>query len=189
MKTDLMRADISGGDLLSVPSPRPSRFCQTRRGENSRGRVCVPNAATIWMPQFTKPLRGTRSQGSSVQAGLATLATAGLICETRFGVLKMVALQSRHPYGVLRLPASAKRRRSSDTDPLLQVRQQDYRKPRTGEPPKRDQACSLSCPRAQLHLRPRTGPEGTGKAVPQSPEPILSTCDGGKSPMREDGQL
>jgi len=98
-------------------------------------------------------------------------------------------LQSGHPYGVLRLPASAERRRSSDTAPLLQVRRQDYRIPRPGEPPKRDQACSLSCPRSQLHLRPRTGPEGTGKAVPQSPEPILSTCGDGKSPMTEDGQL
>ena len=29
------------------------------------------------------------TQGSSVQAGHATLATAGLICETRFGVFRL----------------------------------------------------------------------------------------------------
>jgi hypothetical protein len=42
---------------------------------------------------------GRLTQGSSVQAGLATLATAGLICETRFGVFKM----GRHNHGWTRI--------------------------------------------------------------------------------------
>jgi hypothetical protein len=64
MKTDLMRADINGGSLLSLPSPRPSRSCQNEERGKTRA--------------------GVLTQGSSF------LATAGLICETRFGVFKMV---------------------------------------------------------------------------------------------------
>ncbi len=74
-------------DISKSPSPCPlpdrTGPAKTGEGEIPGGRVCVPNAATIWMPQFTKPLRGTWSQGSSF------LATAGLICETRLGVFKM----------------------------------------------------------------------------------------------------
>jgi hypothetical protein len=78
----------SGEPKLGMPStPYLSgpKLVLPKRGEGEipGGRVCVPNAATIWIPQFTKPLRGTWSQGSSF------LATAGLICETRFGVFKM----------------------------------------------------------------------------------------------------
>jgi len=66
------------------------------------------------MPQITKPLRGTWSSTDPVlpkrgeenenrrhvDRGRSFLATAVLICKTRFGVFKMAGLQSGQPYGV-----------------------------------------------------------------------------------------
>src|SRR5262249_11608103 len=38
--------------------------------------------------------------GGPLTQGSSFLATAGLICETHFGVFKMAGLQSCHPYGI-----------------------------------------------------------------------------------------
>jgi hypothetical protein len=42
-----------------------------------------------------------RNPGGPLTQGSSFLATAGLICETRFGVFKMAGLQLGHPYGVV----------------------------------------------------------------------------------------
>jgi hypothetical protein len=67
---------------------KPGNLARLRVG----GRI-TPNPSPYPLPirwgEGERKIRGVLTQGSSVQAGHATLATAGLICKTRFGVFEM----------------------------------------------------------------------------------------------------
>ena len=62
-------------------------------------------ARVLWQPPLPYPSTPRRRRGELKAGGVLTqgssfLATAGLICETRFGVFEMAGLQSGQPYGV-----------------------------------------------------------------------------------------